>query len=226
MDDGDRLYALPLDEFTKARDARARELRGDGKRDDAAQVAALRKPVLAAWVVNQLVRERKKDAKALVAGADAVRAGRKGGEERMRAALDELVRAARKRLAEDGREPTDAVVREVATTLRAGAAEDPETLLAGRLVQPLEPSGFAAMAGAAAPAAREPRAAPKRDHAADRKRVQEARKDVDVAREAARRLRHEAERAEREAERLRDAATRAAEALADAEARLAEARTN
>lgn len=223
MDDADRLYALPLDEFTKARDARARELRGKGERDAAADVAALRKPVLAAWVVNQLVRERAKDAKALVAAADAIRAGRKGGDERMRTALDALVRAARTRLEGDGREPADAVMRDVATTLRAGAAEDPETLLAGRLVQPLEPSGFAAMAGVAAPPARE-RPAPKRDRAADRKRVEQARKALEAARDAARRLRREADAAEREAERLRKEAARADESVADAEHKLAEAR--
>ena len=50
----DRLYGLPLAEFTKERDALARRLRADNRRDDAATVAELRKPVLAAWVVNQL----------------------------------------------------------------------------------------------------------------------------------------------------------------------------
>jgi hypothetical protein len=49
----DELYALPLGDFTPARDARAKELKGT---DLAAPVKALKKPSLAAWVVNLLVR--------------------------------------------------------------------------------------------------------------------------------------------------------------------------
>ena len=47
--DADRLFGLPLAEFTGERDALVRKLRDDGRRDEAAEVAALRKPVLAAW---------------------------------------------------------------------------------------------------------------------------------------------------------------------------------
>src|SRR5688572_11126459 len=49
----DNLYALALGDFTPARDARAKELKGT---ELAAPVKALRKPSLAAWVVNLLVR--------------------------------------------------------------------------------------------------------------------------------------------------------------------------
>ncbi len=49
----DVLYGLPLGEFTPARDARAKALKGS---ELAAPVKALRKPSLAAWVVNLLVR--------------------------------------------------------------------------------------------------------------------------------------------------------------------------
>ena len=49
----DELYALPLGDFTPARDARAKELKGT---DLAGPVKALKKPSLAAWVVNLLVR--------------------------------------------------------------------------------------------------------------------------------------------------------------------------
>src|SRR5262249_31479304 len=50
----DELYALTLPEFTPARDAKAKELKGT---DLAAPVKALKKPSVAAWVVNLLVRE-------------------------------------------------------------------------------------------------------------------------------------------------------------------------
>ena len=45
--------ALPLAEFTPARDSQAKELKGD---DLGKPVKALKKPSLAAWVVNLLVR--------------------------------------------------------------------------------------------------------------------------------------------------------------------------
>lgn len=49
----DELYALPLGDFTPARDARAKELKGT---DVGAAVKRLKKPSTAAWVVNLLVR--------------------------------------------------------------------------------------------------------------------------------------------------------------------------
>ena len=53
LDVADELYGLPLAEFTPARDARAKALKGT---EHASRVKALRKPSLAAWVVNLLVR--------------------------------------------------------------------------------------------------------------------------------------------------------------------------
>ncbi len=49
----DELYALPLADFTPARDAKAKELKGT---DLAPKVKALKKPSLAAWVVDLLAR--------------------------------------------------------------------------------------------------------------------------------------------------------------------------
>ena len=129
----DRLYGLALEEFTNERDALARKLRADGNRDDAATVAELRKPVLAAWVVNQLARERRADVDALVEAAAGIRAGKPDADERFRTTTDGLARAAREVLAEADRRPSDAVLRDVATTLRAAAAADPDALLGGRL---------------------------------------------------------------------------------------------
>jgi len=56
----DALYGLPLDEFTPRRDELVKELRGAGKRDEAAWVKALRKPSATAWLVNQLARRDQK----------------------------------------------------------------------------------------------------------------------------------------------------------------------
>jgi hypothetical protein len=218
----DRLYGLSLTEFTKERDALARRLRADGDRDDAASVAELRKPVLAAWVVNRLVREHRADVQALVESAAAIRAGEPEADERFRGVADDLARAARAVLAEAGRRPTDSVLRDVATTLRAAAAAEPDALLAGRLTEPVEATGFEAMAGAAPrkPAARAGRRAPEKRQRPDRARVQAARKALAGARAEARKIAREADAAEREASRLRAAADAAERDVAEAEAAL------
>jgi hypothetical protein len=220
----DRLYGLPLAEFTKERDALARRLRGDGQRDQAAEVGGLRKPVLAAWVVNRLARERGDELRALVEAAEGIRQGKPDADERFRAAADDLVRAGREVLAAEGRPATDAVVRDVSTTLRSAAAAEPQLLTSGRLTEPVEATGFEAVAGAAAPATRPARARPREDAKADRARLDEARKAVSEARDEARALRREAERAEREASRARADADAAERRLAEAEDRLARIR--
>jgi len=218
----DRLYGLALEEFTKERDALARRLRADGDRDDAASVAELRKPVLAAWVVNQLARERRADVEALVEAAAAIRAGAPDADERYRTTADGLARAAREVLAEADRRPSDAVLRDVATTLRAASAADPDVLLTGRLTEPVEATGFEAMAGAAprrpaSPVARRSKKKPQ----PDRERVDAARKALADARDEARRLGRAADAAEREARRLRADADAADSEVADARAALA-----
>jgi hypothetical protein len=223
-DEIDRLYGLPLGEFTPARDALARRLRADGRRDEADEVAGQRKPVLAAWVVNRLSRTRRAEVRDLVRAADAVRAGRDGAGERLREALDGLTAAARDLLRDEGREATDAVLREVATTLRTGAAADPDALRVGRLTRPLEASGFEGMAGAV----RRPRSKRSVSQApaprADRARVEKAEQALVVAKEEAKRLRRAADAAEREARRLASDSNRAERAVSEAEKRLERAR--
>ena len=217
----DRLYGLPPTEFTKERDALARRLRADGRRDDAATIAELRKPVLSAWVVNRLAREQRADVKALVDAAAEIRAGKPRADDRFRATADELVRAGRETLAGAGRPATDAVLRDVATTLRAAAAAEPELLLGGRLTEPVEATGFEAMAGAAPRRPQPARRRPKQPARPDRARVEEVRKALAAARDEARRLGRAAATAEREARRLRAAADAAETDVADAEAALA-----
>jgi hypothetical protein len=223
-DELDALWGLPLEEFTAARDALAKRLRADGQRDEAAEVAALRKPTVAAWVVNRLARDRRDDMRELVTAAEAIRAGRGDGDERFRETADQLTRSAREVLSDAGRPASDAVLREVATTLRAGAAEAPEELVAGRLTHALEPSGFAAMAGAA-PRERTARAAPApKLRRADRERVERARRALAEAKADATRLGRAADEAERAAKRARREAEKAEKRVADAEQRLADTR--
>jgi hypothetical protein len=68
-----RLYALPLEEFTRERDATARELRRAKERDAAAAVAKLPKPSQAAWAANALARERRDLVDELLAAGDELR---------------------------------------------------------------------------------------------------------------------------------------------------------
>jgi hypothetical protein len=221
--EAERLYGLPLDEFTAARDARARELRRDGEREKAAEVAALRKPVLAAWLVNMLARDERGDIRELVAAAEGIKAGKEGADAAFRQALERLTDAGRRLLAAEGRS-ADATLQQVAGTLRAAAASDPELLASGTLTQPIEPSGFGARAGASRPRSRSRTAKAQAAKRVDRRAVERARKALAEARDEARALERTATSAEREARKARDAVEEARERVAEAESRLADAR--
>jgi hypothetical protein len=143
----DRLYGGDLDRFVAARAEAAKALRAEKRRDEAAAVAALRKPTVAAAAVNRVVRSEPKLLEALLDAGDRLRevqlnagsAGdlRKAVEDESRA-LDALAKAAAKIA---GGEATLAKVRE---TLHA-AALDPELgaeLRAGALVKEAQAVGF------------------------------------------------------------------------------------
>jgi hypothetical protein len=71
VDEADELYGLPDDEFTAARDALAKRLRGEKRRDEADEVKALRRPSVAAAAINRAVREHGADE--LLAAGEALR---------------------------------------------------------------------------------------------------------------------------------------------------------
>ena len=104
--DTDDLYGLPLERFVPERDALARAERAEGRREEAAAIARLPKPSVAAWVVNQLVRGNRDAVKSLLDAGDALREaqeavieGRGDGHslraavERERTAVDDLLGA-------------------------------------------------------------------------------------------------------------------------------------
>jgi hypothetical protein len=232
-DELDRLYGLPLDEFTAARNELAKRLRREGDADGAERVRGLGKPRAAAWAVNQLARRRRERVQSLLRAADELRASQEralagGGGEELRSATQrerELVAAlrrdARELLAESGRSPTDATLERVATTL-SGAALDPATrplLEAGRLSEEVAVSGFDAFAGMAPPTGvlSRPREKPSRqDEAAERRRAAEAAKRAAQLRKQATQLEKQAERAERAAARAVEEAQRARAAADEA----------
>src|SRR5680860_455967 len=68
----DRIYAAPRERFVSERDAVAKELRAEGKSDEAAAVAALRKPTLVAWALNEVSRSRSDVVRRLIEAQDAM----------------------------------------------------------------------------------------------------------------------------------------------------------
>jgi hypothetical protein len=90
----DRLYGLPLEEFTAARNELASRLRGEGRRDEAEEVKRLAKPTLVAWTVNQLALGERAAVKRLLELADRQReALARGDTVGMREAAEEERRA-------------------------------------------------------------------------------------------------------------------------------------
>ncbi len=155
--DADDLYGLPLERFVEDRGALARALRGEGRRVEAAAVAGLRKPSVAAWAVNQLVRTQDPDVRALLEAGDAVREAQAallagGGDGRAlraaadaeRAAVDRLVAAAGGLLSADGHELSPAVIDRVADTLHAAALDEDarREVAGGRLARELRHVGL------------------------------------------------------------------------------------
>ena len=247
----DRLYQLPLDEFTPARNALAK-----GAGADTARIRALAKPPVAAWAVNQL-RWRNQDVwDELIAAAEnaqrahkAVLSGRGGDVRAAGQVHDEAVEKALKAtlaLLEAAAQPaTDATRHAIATTLRALPGDEPP----GRLTKTLQPGGFEMLAGLSVGRGRAPKASkpqpvrpapppPRAKPARDAKALTRARQDVTAAAraqreaeqavrreefEAARTARDEA-RAVKTEEQAREALARATSDLQKAEAAVVAAR--
>ncbi|MDX6717752.1 MAG: hypothetical protein QOJ63_6 [Solirubrobacteraceae bacterium] len=226
----DDLYGLPLDRFVPERAALVRTLRAGGRRDEAAQVAGLRRPSIAAWAVNQLVRTQPRAVEALFEAGDELRdaqadllAGRGAGRElrsagdRQHAALDRLMDLARGLPTSRGADLSAAVLERVADTLHAAALDEAarEQVRAGRLERELRHAGLGLGEGAAAP----PAPAPAKSAARPRKAASE--QPAPGRRDRAAQRRAEAERARRE----REAALAAARAGEGAARRRAESVT-
>jgi hypothetical protein len=146
MPDVDRLYQLPLSEFTDARNALA-ETAGA----DAAAIKALPKPSVPAWAVNQLYWSDRRTYDRLVKASERVRAGHaqslKGKkvdlaalELQHDAAIKQAADRVRAILAGAGDAGTPATMKAVVDTLRALPGGEP-----GRLSRTLAPMGFGAL---------------------------------------------------------------------------------
>jgi hypothetical protein len=163
----DELYGLPPRELTRARDEHAKRLRGDGDREAAGAVKALRKPTVAAWALNQLARRRPKELGELLAAGERLRAAQEellagGGREDFQGAAAterELVGRLSSQavtIASEGGERGAGLEQKIAETLHAAALheESADELRAGRLTKEREAiGGFGGLGGALATSA-------------------------------------------------------------------------
>ena len=233
----EELYGLPPGEFTRARDARAKEVRKDGDREAADAIKALRKPTVAAWALNQLARRRAKDVKRLVKAGEDLRAAQQellaGGD---RGAFQEVA-AKERELVADLSSDTTAMASEagergsglqekIAETLHAAALDEEtaEELSAGRLVREREAiGGFGGAGGGQAPSPRKAQAKPKGksakkspSKAARGKASAEQRQRLSAARTDERHARRELDAAARALEHAQERADAAEAAAAEA----------
>jgi hypothetical protein len=226
----DRLYQLPLEEFTTARNALAKDVAATSKKD-ADEIRRLPKPPLPAWGVNQLYWQARPVYHGLMAASSALRdahaALASGKRADLRAAgkahedaLDTALKTTLTILQQSGHQVTDATKQAVGTTLHGlpGSGDPP-----GRLARTLQPSGFELLAGlptptaggSSKPAAPPPRAAapvappPRTKDATRAKAIAKAKEAVAAATRAERTAEQNAKRDEFEAARITRDADRA-----------------
>jgi hypothetical protein len=230
MDDADvaeiaeQLYGLLPEDFTAARDSEVKRARADGDKQAASAIAALRRPSLAAWLVNALVRHRRDEVEQLLALGEALRSAQQGlvGDQlralarQRQQVLAAVGRQARALARELGHPVSEDVGLEVEQTLGAAMADPAiaEAVRSGRLTSPTSYAGLGLDAGSAAPAAPR-RLAVVKDAPAEPAEPPKAKgKKGPDADEQARRRQEEARRreAERRAAELEQARHEAAEA--------------
>lgn len=237
-----KLYQLPLEEFTAARNALAREAGTDG-----GEIRRLPKPPLAAWAVNQLYWKDREVYDALAEAATELRAAHKAvlggrhGDLRSASkahdeALDRALKATLQLLKDGGQSASDATRQAVLNTLRAIPSDDPP----GRLGRALQPGGFEMLAGFPVAAGKRSPAAPipmpaarsggksarERDATSSKEERAAAAARRAAAREAVAEAAREAREADTELRRQEFAAARAAKEAEHAARRVEQARAS
>ncbi|MEH0984069.1 hypothetical protein [Micromonospora sp. CPCC 205556] len=149
-----RLYRTPPDRFVAARDAAVAEARRTGDATAARQIARLKRPTVAAWLVNLLALERPELVADLASLAEALRAVQrdlKGAKLRVlsaqrRAVVSALVAEVRRIAAATPDAPSAGKLplAEVEATLNAALAdaEVAEQVRSGRLLKAVHYAGF------------------------------------------------------------------------------------
>jgi hypothetical protein len=235
----DAVYALPPEDFTRARNDLAQRLKQAGQDAAAARVKQLRKPTVALWAVNQLARRHPAEVRALLDAGGRLRtaqqAALQGGESQElrsattdeRKALRTLTQRGEELLRETGHSVDP---KRIAGTLRAAAVDATagELLERGRLSEELEATGFGAFAGMEIPARAKEKAPKPPSPAQERRRAERLRKLREQVAKAKRDLtkaERDGTRAEAALRASRERAASAKESLRGAETELAEAET-
>ncbi|MFN2526869.1 MAG: hypothetical protein ABR505_11500 [Actinomycetota bacterium] len=228
-DSVDELYKAPLAEFTERRNALAKQLREEGKRDAAAEVSKLKRPTVAVWAINQLagaeptlVGELLEVRRALAKTRDAAKLQELS--RRRRQLVGALSKKAGAILRGAGHGATDQTLKRVGSTLLAVSTSEEERLLRrGRLQAELSAGGFEEVFGGLAvaeetgegPSPAEERSREKADSLSEEARASKHEAD-ELAHEAAalRRQLESAENRVREAKRRADDLAKKAKAAA------------
>jgi hypothetical protein len=206
----DELYAAAPEDFVAERARLAKALKAEGEAAEAQRLSELRKPVLAAWVLNRLVRDRCRDVDLLLHSGHRMRLakGREAFDDARRAereAVDKLTTEAAKLLEARG-STSEAILGQVADSLRAAAIseEGRELLSSGRFTQPFQGDGFDVLSALApsTPARRTNRPDPDKQRKA-KAALTEAKTELRLAEREAEAARSAAERAEAKVEAAR-----------------------
>lgn len=224
----DALYAAPLERFTATRDDLARRLRRAGQGEQAAAVAALRKPSVPLWRVTALARTHAAQLEELLAAGERLEQAQTGRGRGSAAGAAREHREALERLAAELDDLGADARRRAVAALRLASLDPParSRLAAGRLAAEPESAGFdlvARLGVAPAPAAKGPaRTKPAREEAARRaERLREAHAALRDARAALAAAERDAEAARRAAEQAADRVDALAAEVADRERALA-----
>jgi hypothetical protein len=135
----DEVYSLPLSEFVSARREWTRKARADGDRELAEAIGKLRKPTVAAWLLNQLARQHPDQVQDLIRLGGRLRAAQNHPKSGQMGALSrqrhELVQALVEQTRAVGRDRGQAVSQAVTGDLEQGFAAvlaDPDAAAAVR----------------------------------------------------------------------------------------------
>ncbi|HEY0167704.1 MAG TPA: hypothetical protein VGB75_11750 [Jatrophihabitans sp.] len=148
----EELYGVPVDEFAEHRTRLAAQAKATGDKALAASIAKLRKPVLAAALVNELVRGEPAELHELTELGDQMRNAHRnlrGTElralsEQRQQLLQRLADLVRETAEQSGRTVTESVLTQIRGTFEAAIADEgaEAAVLSGRLTTVLSYTGF------------------------------------------------------------------------------------
>ena len=224
----DELYGADLDSFVATRSRLQKELRSSGSKAESAALGEAKKPVVAAWVINRLARQKRKEIDLLLDAGHRLRQAQEqllqhGDRKPFDAArkaeqntLDRLTKAASEILKRERGTAPAGILDQVSETLRAAAvSEQGRAVLArGQLIRPMAGEGFEPLSTLKIP----PRAAqPKQPEQSAVRAARSALNEARKAQRAAEQAQQQAEREANQAKRLwQQAEQRAENARADA----------